>query len=98
MTSNTFIFSVEEPRLCWLNNDLISIVKYLFLIFKILHYLEVTYSIPKESLLQMAIVQYFPLLGIKVNLNFLKILNIYSVLRGENRYLFTFYVYLHKSK
>lgn len=98
MTSNTFIFSVEELSLCWLNNDFISIVKYLFLIFKTLHYLEVTYSIPKESLLQMAIVQYFPLLGIKVNLNFLKILNIYSVLPGENRYLVTFYVYLHKSK
>lgn len=46
----------------------------------------------------MAIVQYFPLLGIKVNLNFLKILNIYSVLRRENKYLFTFYIHLHKCK
>lgn len=46
----------------------------------------------------MAIVQYFPLSGIKVTLISLKILNIYSVLCKENRYLFTFYIHLHKCK
>lgn len=98
MTSSTLIFSAEESRLCWLNTDFISVVKYLFFLFKILHYLKVTYSIPKALLLQMAIVQYFPLSGIKVTLISLKILNIYSVLCKENRYLFTFYIHLHKCK
>lgn len=70
VTSGTLIFSVEESIQRWLNTDFISIVKYLFFLFKILHYLKVTYSIPKDLLLQMAIVQYFPLLRIKVNLKF----------------------------
>lgn len=87
MTSSTLIFSVEESIQCWLNTDFISIVKYLFFLFKILHYLKVTYSIPKDHLLQMAIVQYFPLLGTKVNLSFLKILNnfkhLLSVMQGK---------------
>lgn len=98
MTASTLILSVEESRLSWLNTDFISIVEYLFFLFKIFHYPKVTHSIPKDLLLQMSIVQYFPLLSIKLNLNFLKISNIYSLLHRENTYLFKFYIHLHKCK